>query len=91
MNIEDTYFETLTEMVLLCQLYPEMSNEQNEQIVSTNETVNAWFSELPPDVIERYRVFLRNSIEREKARGAYARASALDDHALALGLDEDQK
>ena len=85
MNIEDTYFETLTEMVLLCQLYPEMSNEQ---IVSTNETVNAWFSELPPDVIERYRVFLRNSIEREKARGAYARASALDGHALALGLDK---
>ena len=88
MNIEDAYFETLTEMVLLCQLYPEMSNEQ---IVTTNETVNAWFSELPPDVIERYKIFLRNSIEREKARGAYARASALDDHALALGLDEDQK
>ena len=88
MNIEDAYFETLTEMVLLCQLYPEMSNEQ---IVTTNETVNAWFSELPPDVIERYKVFLRNSIEREKARGAYARASALDDHALALGLDEDQE
>ena len=88
MNIEDTYFETLNEMVLLCQLYPEMSNEQ---IVTTNETVNAWFSELPPDVIERYKIFLRNSIEREKARGAYARASALDDHALALGLDEDQK
>jgi len=88
MNIEDAYFETLTEMVLLCQLYPEMSNEQ---IVTTNETVNAWFSELPPDVIERYKIFLRNSIEREKARGAYARASALDDHALALGLDEDQE
>ena len=88
MNIEEIYFKTINEMVLLCQLYQTMSDKQ---IITTNDTVNAWFSELPPDVIERYKVFLRNSIEREKARGAYTRASALDDHALALGLDEDQK
>ena len=88
MNIENAYFKTLNEMATLCQLYQTMSNEQ---IVTTNETVNSWFSELPPDVIERYRVFLTNSIEREKTRGAYARASALDDHALALGLDDDQE
>jgi len=88
MNIENAYFKTVNELAMLCQLYQTMSYEQ---IVTTSETVNSWFSELPPDVIERYKVFLRNSIEREKARGAYARASALDDHALALGLDEDQE
>lgn len=88
MNIEDTYFETLNEMAILCQLYQTMSYEQ---IVKTSEAVNSWFSELPPDVIERYNVFLRKSIAQEQVRGAYARASALDNQALVLGLDEDQE
>jgi hypothetical protein len=88
MKIENAYFKTLNEMAMLCQLYQSMSYEQ---IVTTSETVNSWFSELSPDVIDRYNKFLRDSIAREKARGAYARASALDDHAFALGLDEDQE
>ncbi|HEX4085789.1 MAG TPA: hypothetical protein VHY22_12825 [Chthoniobacteraceae bacterium] len=88
MNIEDAYFNTLNEMAMLCQLYQTMSEEQ---IATTDETANSWFSELPPDLIERYKVFLRKSIEQEKARGAYARASALDNHALALGIEEDQE
>ena len=86
MNIEEAYFNTLNEMAILCQLYSTMSFEQ---IVTMDDTVVSWFHKLPPDVIERYKGFLKRAIEREKARGAYARASALDDHALALGLDED--
>jgi len=88
MNIEEAYFETLNEMAILCQLYSTMTFEQ---IVTTNDVVVSWFHELPTDVIDRYGVFLKKCIEHEKARGAEARASALDDHALALGLDEDQE
>ena len=88
MNIEEAYFETLSEMAMLCQLHETMSFEQ---IVKTNDLINAWFSELPADVIERYKIHLRKGIEQEKARGAYARASALDDHAMALGLDLDRE
>jgi len=88
MNLEETYFETLTEMAILCQLYQSMSYEQ---IVKTSETVNSWLLELPPDVIEHYKLFLRKSIEREKTRGAYARGSALDNHAFVLSLYEDQE
>jgi hypothetical protein len=86
MNTEDVLFKTFNEIVLLSELYTALSEEQ---VVTMIDTVNSWFSELPPDVIDRYKVFLRNSIDREKARGAYARASALDDHATALGLDKE--
>ena len=51
MNIGNAYFKTVNEMAILCQLYQTMSYEQ---IVTTSETVNSWFSKLPPDVIERY-------------------------------------
>ena len=87
MKIEEAYFETLSEMVILCGLHSEMSDEQ---IVTTNETVNAWLFELPPDVVERYKVYLKKSIEREKARGAYARAKVLNDQAMVLSYFEDQ-
>lgn len=86
MNTEDAYFKTLNEIILLSELYTALSEEQ---VVTIIETVNYWLSQLPPDVIDRYKVFLRNSIQQEKTRGAYARASALDDHATALGLDEE--
>jgi hypothetical protein len=85
MNTEEVLFKTLNEIVLLSALYPSLSEEQ---VVTIIETVNSWFSELPPDVIERYREFLKNATDGEKARAAFARASILDDHAVALGLDE---
>jgi len=86
MNTEDVFFKTFNEIVLLSEMYTTLSEEQVATII---ETVNFWFSELPPDVIDRYKVFLRSSIERENTRGAYARASILEDHASALGLGEE--
>jgi hypothetical protein len=88
MNIEEAYFETFSEMAILCQLYSTMSFEQ---IVTTDDTVVSWFHELPADVVDRYKVFLKKYIEHERARGAEARATALDNHAMALGLDVDQE
>lgn len=86
MNTEDVFFKTFNEIVLLSELYRTLSEEQVATII---ETVNSWFAELPPDVIDRYKRFLRRSIEREQSRGAYARASVLEDHASALGLEEE--
>jgi len=86
MNTEDVLFKTFNEIVLLSELYPTLSEEQ---VVTIIETVDYWFSQLPPAVVDRYKVFLRSSIEREKTRGAYARASVLDDVATAFGLDEE--
>lgn len=86
LKTEDVLFRIFDELVLLSELYPSLSREQ---VATTIETVNGWFFELPPDVIDRYKVFLKGAIAREKARAAYARASVLDDHATALGLDEE--
>jgi hypothetical protein len=84
MKTEDVLFRIFNEIVLLSELYEELSQEQ---VVTTIETVSAWFSELPPEVISRYNAFLKDSIEREKSRGAARRAAILDHLATTFGDD----
>lgn len=87
MNTEDVLFKTFNEIVLLSELYPTLSEDQ---VITIIDTVIFWFSELPPEVIDRYKVFLRNTIEREKVRGAEARASILEKHASAAFSDDEE-
>lgn len=85
METEKVLFQIFSELVILSEIYESLDDDQ---IITISDTVNFIFSELPPQVIDRYKAFLKASIEREETRGAFARASALRDHASALGLDE---
>jgi len=75
MKTEEILFDVFDEFMLLAELYEKLSPHQ---IVTFMENVSARFCELDPVILDRYKVYLRNQIEREKARGAEERATVLE-------------
>jgi len=72
---EQVLFETFNDLMIFVELL-EQFDERG--VVKFEENATATFSALDPEVLERYREFLKKEIERERARGAFERANVLD-------------
>lgn len=74
MNTEKVLFSVYSEFMIFAEIYKTLDQDQ---IVTFTENVAAEFSKIDPDVLARYELYLKGEIERENARGAEERASAL--------------
>ncbi len=75
MKMEEILFDIYSEFIIFAELYEKLSSHQ---VVTFIENVTASFSELDPDALKRYKAYLNNEIERERARGAVERANVLE-------------
>jgi hypothetical protein len=72
---EQVLFETFNNLIIFAELFERFDEDD---VVKFEENATATFSTLDPDLLERYREFLKKEIERERARGAFERANILD-------------
>ena len=76
MKTEEILFNIYSEFMIFAELYERLDQDQ---VVTFMENVTASFSQLDPDALNRYKTYLKNKIERERARGAVERASVMED------------
>ena len=72
---EQVLFETFNDLMIFAELFERFDEDD---VVKFEENATATFSMVEPDVLEKYREFLKKEIERERARGAFERADVLD-------------
>jgi hypothetical protein len=73
---EQVLFEIFNEFMIAIGNYERLDDRQ---LVKFLESASATFTTLDRDVLDRYKAYLKTEIEHENARGAFERASSLED------------
>jgi hypothetical protein len=73
---EHVLFEIFSEFMIVLDLYERLDDDD---LVKFMENVSAKFITLDRDVLDRYKAYLKTAIEHENERGAFERASSLED------------
>lgn len=72
MKTEKTLFDTFNEFMMFAEPYEKA---EPDQVVTFMENIGAHFCELDSDVLDKYKAYLKNQIDHDRARGADERAS----------------
>jgi hypothetical protein len=72
---EEVLFDIFNEFMIVLDHYERFDEDD---LVKFMENVSATFKTLEPDVLARYKAYIKTVIDRENERGASERASTLE-------------